>query len=408
MNPVLESLPVSRRAAPLAPALPAAAPPGSIAFDSGHASPLVLPDLTREAHIALTQHRSETLQYAPRAGLPELRRWIADYMQAEGARVTPDNVLVTNGAKHALELVCRALLDDGDAVVVTAPTYFSAIPILRSYGAAFIEVPQDRDGMDVGALAAILERREREGAPRPKFIYDVPDFHNPTGATLPLERRLALIALAARHRVAVVEDSPYRKVRFEGESVPSLASLDHDGVVIHLGTFAKLMAPGLRVGWVVAPPALVARMALLKTDAGSCPLTQRIIVEFCTTGGRLPSHIADVQQQYRVNRDRMTAALHRELPNVRFDMPNGGYYLWLAWPDDTDSDALASGAQREGVITIAGSRFYANAGAGHPRNRMRVAYSHALPDEIDEGVRRLARAYAVLTERAGVAAGAAR
>ena len=408
MNPVLESLPVSRRAAPLSPALPAAPPAGSIAFDSGHASPLVLPDLTREAHIALTQYRSETLQYAPRAGLPELRRWIADYMQSDGARVTPDNVLVTNGAKHALELVCRALLDDGDAVVVTAPTYFSAIPILRSYGATFVEVPQDRDGMDVGALATILERREREGGPRPKFIYDVPDFHNPTGATLPLERRRALIALAARHRIAVVEDSPYRKVRFEDESVPSLASLDHDGVVIHLGTFAKLMAPGLRVGWVAAPPALVARMALLKTDAGSCPLTQRIILEFCTTGGRLPSHIADVQRQYRVNRDRMAAALHRELPNVRFDMPNGGYYLWLSWPDDTDSDALAAGAQREGVIAIAGSRFYANAGAGHPRNRMRVAYSHALPDEIDEGVRRLARAYAVLTERAGVAAAAAR
>jgi 2-aminoadipate transaminase len=407
-NTVIESIPLARRAAPLAPALPAGGPPGSIAFDSGHASPLVLPDLTREAHLALTQYRAETLQYAARAGLPELRRWIAEYMQAEGASVGPENVLVTNGAKHALELVCRALLDDGDAVVVTAPTYFSAIPILRSYGATFVEVPQDRDGMDVDALAAILDRRERDGRPRPKFIYDVPDFHNPTGATLPLERRRALIALAARHRIAVVEDSPYRKVRFVGDSVPSLASLDHDGGVIHLGTFAKLMAPGLRVGWVAAPSSLIARMALLKTDAGSCPLTQRIILEFCTTGGRLPSHIDDVQERYRVNRDRMVAALHRELPNVKFEVPDGGYYLWVCWPEGTDADALTLGAQREGVIVIAGSRFYANAGAGHPRNRMRLAYSHALPDEIDEGVRRLARAYAALAERSGVIAGAAR
>ena len=408
MNPLLDSIPLARRAAPLSPALPAPAPPGSIAFDSGHASPLVLPDLTREAHLALTQYRAETLQYAPRAGLPELRRWIAEYMQAEGARVTAENVLVTNGAKHALELVCRALVDDGDAVVVTAPTYFSAIPILRSYGASFIEVPQDRDGMDVDALAVILERREHEGRPRPKFIYDVPDFHNPTGATLPLERRRALIALAARYHIAVVEDSPYRKVRFEGESVPSLASLDQDGLVIHLGTFAKLMAPGLRVGWVAATSSLVARMALLKTDAGSCPLTQRIIVEFCTTGGRFPSHITDVQERYRANRNRMIAALRRELPNVSFDVPSGGYYVWLSWPDGTDTDALTLSAQREGVIAIAGSRFYANASPAHPRNRMRVAYSHALPDEIDEGVRRLARAYAAQLERSAAVAGAAR
>ena len=408
MNPLLDSIPLARRAAPLSPALPPAAPAGSIAFDSGHASPLVLPDLTRESHLALTQHRAETLQYAPRAGLPELRRWIAEYMQVEGARVAADNILVSNGAKHALELVCRALLDDGDAVVVTAPTYFSAIPILRSYGATFVEVPQDRDGMDVDALAVILERREQEGRPRPKFIYDVPDFHNPTGATLPLERRRALIALAARYRIAVVEDSPYRKVRFEGDSVPSLASLDTDGLVIHLGTFAKLMAPGLRVGWVAATAPLVARMAMLKTDAGSCPLTQRIILEFCTTGGRLPSHITDVQEQYRANRDRMIAALRIELPNVSFDVPSGGYYLWLSWPDGTDTDALTLAAQREGVIVIAGSRFYANASAGHPRNQMRVAYSHALPDEIDEGVRRLARAYAARAEQTGVVAAAAR
>jgi 2-aminoadipate transaminase len=408
MNPLLDSIPLARRAAPLSAALPAPAPAGSIAFDSGHASPLVLPDLTRESHLALTQHRAETLQYAPRAGLPELRRWIAEYMQVDGVRVAPESILVTNGAKHALELVCRALLDDGDAVVVTAPTYFSAIPILRSYGATFVEVPQDRDGMDVDALAQILDRREREGRPRPKFIYDVPDFHNPTGATLPLARRQALIALASRYRIAVVEDSPYRKVRFEGESVSSLAALDENRVVIHLGTFAKLMAPGLRVGWVAATPSLIARMALLKTDAGSCPLTQRIILEFCTTGGRLPSHIADVQERYRANRDRMVAAMRRELPNVSFAVPSGGYYLWLSWPEGTDTDALTSAAQREGVIVIAGSRFYATASPEHPRNQMRVAYSHALPDEIDEGVRRLARASSTPTVRADVAVGAAR
>lgn len=390
----MEPVSYARRAAPLSAALPAAAAPDSIAFDSGHASPLVLPDLTKEAATALSRYRAETLQYAPRTGLPELRRWIADYMRADGASVSAEHVLITNGAKHALELVCRALVDDGDTVVVTAPTYFSAIPILRSYGASFLEVPQDKEGMDVDALAHLLEQRARERRPRPKFIYDVPDFHNPTGATLPLERRRALIALAIRHGIPIVEDSPYRKVRFEGESVPSLKSLDDDGIVIHLGTFAKLMAPGLRVGWVAAQPSLIARMAQLKTDAGSCPLTQRIILEFCATNGRLPAHIRAVQERYRVNRDRMIAALGREWPQLTFGKPLGGYYLWVSLPPDLSGDAVAAAAQRAGVIVIAGSRFYANAGSGPPPNRLRIAYSHASVDEIDEGVRRLTRAAA--------------
>src|SRR5690242_11013265 len=209
----MESPALARRASQLSAALPATAPTGNIAFDSGHAFPGVLPDLTAEAERALAQHRHETLQYAPRAGLSELRAWIADYMRADGAQTTADNVLVTNGAKHALELVCRLLLDEGDAVVMTAPTYFSAIPILRSYGATFVEVRQDHAGLDVDDLARLLDERRRDGKPRPKFIYDVPDFHNPTGVTMPLERRAALLELAAAHEIAVVEDSPYRKVR---------------------------------------------------------------------------------------------------------------------------------------------------------------------------------------------------
>src|SRR5262249_53361708 len=152
----------------LAPAMPAPVPPGTIGFDSGHAFPGVLPDLTHEAEVALSRYRAETLQYAPRAGLPELREWIASYMNTG---ITAEHVLVTNGAKHALELVCRLVLDEGDSVVMTAPTYFSAIPIIRSFGATFVEAPQDRDGLDALALASILSRLPRP----PKFIYNVPD-----------------------------------------------------------------------------------------------------------------------------------------------------------------------------------------------------------------------------------------
>jgi 2-aminoadipate transaminase len=401
----VDSVSFARRAASLASALPSSPPDGTIAFDSGHAFPGVLPDLSAEADRALGRYRAETLQYGPRPGLPGLRQWIAEYLVADGATVTADEILAVNGAKHGLELVCRMLLDEGDSVVVTAPTYFSAIPIIRSFGASFVEIPQDRWGLEVGQLAEVLEQSKRDGRPLPKFIYDVPDFHNPTGVTMSSDRRIALVELAARHRIPLVEDSPYRKVRFEGSSMPTLKALGGAGV-IQLGSFAKLMAPGLRVGWVAAATPLIARMAMLKTDAGSSPLNQRIVLEFCA-GGKLPAHTERVQTTYRTNRDRMLAALRRDLPEATTRVPQGGYYFWLALPDGVDGKAVTREAAANGVTIIAGNRFYGNPNAGHPRNRVRLAYSHATGEEIDEGVRRVARALRTVSEARSVAAGSA-
>ncbi len=365
---------------------PASPPPGAICFDSGHAFPAVLPDLTVEAELALTTHRAETLQYAPRPGLPELRDWIAEFMRADGVPgVAAEDVLVTNGAKHALELVCRLLLEEGDAIVVTAPTYFTAIPIFRSFGVEFLEVPQDSDGLCVAELRALLESRRRAGLPQPKFVYDVPDFHNPTGATMSRSRREELVALAEQYSVLLVEDSPYRKVRFEGESLPSWRSLDRAGMVLSLGTFSKLLAPGLRVGWVSGARDLLHRLIQLKADGGSCPLTQRTILEFCRLR-RLPDHIARVQQVYREHRDRMAAAVRREIPEAEMTVPQGGYYVWLTLPEHADGDLLARQAWERGVVFIPGSRFFA-LNAASRRRHVRLAYSHATPDEIDQGVR---------------------
>src|SRR3954464_3889789 len=318
-SPVKSDL-LSRRAATLAGVIPAGAPASNLAFDSGHASNAVLPDLTAEAERALTVYRAETLQYAPRPGLADLRARIVEQMAADGITATRENVLVTNGAKHAIDLVCRVLLDEGDAIVVTTPTYFTAIPIFRGYGARFIEVGQDRDGLDVAELTRLLALRQRDGLAPPKFIYNVPDFHNPTGVSMTLERRKALIQLASERGITIVEDSPYRRVRFEGESLPSLKAIDTGDTVVYVGTFSKLMAPGLRVGWAVASTDMIARMIQLKSDGGSCPLTQRIIAEFLG-GGRLQSHIDRVQMTYRANRDAMLTALRRELPDAAFDVP---------------------------------------------------------------------------------------
>jgi 2-aminoadipate transaminase len=393
----MQSVSFARRAIHLSPTMPASAPPDAISFDSGHAFPGVLPDLTHEGEVALTRYRAETLQYAPRPGLPDLRKWIAEYLAADGAAVPAENVLVTNGAKHAIELVCRALLDEGDSVVVTAPTYFSAIPIIRSFGAEFIEVAQDRSGIDIDQLASLLARLARERKALPKFIYNVSDFHNPTGVTMSLERRQALIELALRHKITIVDDSPYRSVRFEGDPVPSLKSLDPEDCVVHVGTFSKLLGPGLRVGWAAGAPALLARMTQLKTDAGSCPLTQRMIVGFCAAG-RLVEHTTRVQDAYRAHRDRMVAAFQRDLPEITFDVPQGGYYLWLTLPAGVDGDALAQRAGDAGVTIISGSKFFARTDGEHPKNRARVAFSHATIDEIDEGVRRLTAAYHSLAD----------
>ena len=392
---------LARRATELAPATQDQ-PPELISFGSGEASPTVLPDMTQAAEIALSRYRSETLQYAPAMGLPALREWLCGYLLEEGVSASPDEVIVINGAKHGLDLVCRLLLDEGDSVVVSAPTYFTGIPILRSHGAKLLEIAQDAEGLDVEALRALVEELAKEGRPIPKFIYDVPDFHNPTGITMTRRRREAVVELIAKYGIFFVEDSPYRRIRFEGDDEPTLKSLDEEGWVISLGSFAKLLAPGLRVGWVVASSNLVARLAQLKSDGGSCPLTQRMVLEFCGAG-HFATHNERARSAYRDHRDRMVAAITRYFPKLSLTIPQGGYYLWLPLAAGVSGDELASAAAREGVFLHAGSEFYANPERKYPDNfwppasHVRLAYSFASLEAIDEGVTRLARAYESIT-----------
>jgi 2-aminoadipate transaminase len=393
---------LARRAATLstafpAPHFPTELDPGVIAFDSGFAAPQLLPDLTSFAEAALTVHREETLQYSATQGQPELRGWLAELMNEDGCALTAENILIVNGAKHGLDLVCRLLLDEGDAIVVTAPTYFTAIPIFRSFGVEFIEIGQDDQGILIDDLEQALAARAAEGRPPPKLIYNVADFHNPTGSTMPAERRLRLVALAEANGIHVVEDTPYRRVRFEGETAPLLKALDGSGMVFHLGTFSKLVAPGLRIGWVAADAKMIARLIQLKSDGGSSPLVQRMLFEFGRSRA-FAEHVERVRDVYRERRDRMVAAVRREMPGARLAVPEGGYYVWLTLPMDVNGDALASRAAQAGVNIIPGSKFFASGGgyprnAAIPRNHVRLSYSYATPEQIDEGIRRLAAAY---------------
>ena len=253
----------------------------------------------------------------------------------------------------------------------------------------------DADGMVVDELAATLAERERRRLPAPKLVYDVPEFHNPTGVSLARARREQLIELANRYGMLVLEDDPYRRIRFSGEPVPPTQSFDRHDCVIGLGTFAKLVAPGLRLGWVIARPEIVAQMAAMKADGGTCPFTQRMLIEYCRAG-RLEPDIRDRVRTYRAHRDVMARAVREHLPQAAFRLPEGGYYLWLRLPDGVDSDELARRAERQGVQVLPASQFHATPG---PRNYLRLAYSYASPSEIVEGVRRLAVALAQMKDR---------
>jgi 2-aminoadipate transaminase len=394
---------LARRAAGLptsfpAPHFPSELDEGVIAFDSGFAAPQLLPDLMPFATAALTAHREQSLQYSPTHGEPELRGWLAELMNRDGCALDADNILIVNGAKHGIELICRLLLDEGDAVVVTAPTYFTAIPIFRSFGVEFVEAAQDADGIDVAALDAELGRRRAEGKPAPKLVYNVADFHNPTGTTMPEARRRALLDLAVRENMAVIEDTPYRRVRFEGETLPSLKALDTTGQVFHVGTFSKLVAPGLRIGWIAADHALIGRLIRLKSDGGSSPLVQRIIYEFARSPA-FDEHVERVRAVYRERRDAMVDAIGRHLPGARVAAPEGGYYVWVTLPPHADGDAVAARAAEQGVNLIPGSTFFATPAGGHPdnrtppRNHIRLSYSYATPAEIERGVAKLGAVY---------------
>jgi len=391
----------ARRAAGLPSTFPPAHVPAElraeiIPFDSGFAFPQLLPDLTCFADDALGAHRAQALQYGIGQGHPELRAWIADYMNRDGCRLSGANILIVNGAKGGLDLICRLLIDEGDAVVVGAPMYFTAIPIFRTFGVEFVTVNQDADGIEVGELRHTLQQRAQQGLPPPKFIYDVVDFHNPSGVTATAQRRSELVDLAREWNIFLIEDNPYRRVRFRGESLPTLKSLDADGdLVFHVGTFSKLIAPGLRLGWIAAHESLIARLIRLKSDGGCSPFMQQVVLGFCQSP-HFTTHVRKVQDTYREHRDRMLAAVKRELPGVQVAIPEGGYYLWLTLPANVNSDVLASRAEEVAVHIIPGSRFFPSEDEttlARARRYVRLSYSFATLDQIDEGLKRLGPIY---------------
>lgn len=365
-------------------------PPGAIRLSGGSAYPPTMPRIVREAAEAAEAYRTEVMQYGPLYGLADLRSQVAAFDAADGGRSTAENVLITNGAKQGIDLVCRAFLEPGEAIVVSAPTYVTAVPIFIGNDANFVSVGQDMDGMRVDDLAQTLQARRAAGLPAPKLLYDIPDFHNPAGLTLSVARRRRMLELAREYDFLILEDQTYRLIRFGGEAPPSLRQLDEAGDrVIVVNTLSKLLAPGFHLGWVLAHQQILARLAALKSDNGSSPLLQRIASLVLAHGG-IQQHLDEVVPELVSHRDAMLRAMRTLLPEARIGQPGGGYFLWAEFPEGFDGDELARSALDHGVVVYPGSSCFAEAPR---RNAIRLSYSQASVAEIEEGVKRLAGAY---------------
>ncbi len=365
---------------------------GIISFAGGFPDPNTFPvaDLQEVTRDVLADQAHRALQYGITEGDPRLRDELVRWMAKDGITATRDQILITTGSQQGLDIAGKVFLDPGDLIIVELPSYMAALQVFRTYGAEMVGVPQDDAGMETGRLADVLAALAREGR-RPKFIYAVPDFQNPSGVTWTEARRRELLALARRYDTLVLEDNPYREIRFEGSAPPPIYALDQGERTIYLSTFSKTLAPGLRIGWMVAREEITARFVTAKQAMDLCSpsFTQAVTAEMLARGvvsGRL-ERIAAV---YRRKRDAMLRALTREMPKgVTWTRPEGGLFLWVRLPEGMDTEALLPEAvDREKVAYVIGSGFFADGGRKHT---MRLNFSYPSEEEIDEGIRRLAR-----------------
>jgi len=346
---------------------------------------------------------AEALQYGPTEGFEETKDCILQVMAAEGMLPDPEDVIVTTGGQQAIDLVAKTLVDPGDVVICEAPTYPGAVPVFCSYQADVVQIECDENGMRVDKLEELLETLRREGR-RPKFVYSVPTFQNPAGVTLSLERRARLVELARMHELLVIEDNPYGLLRFGGEALPPLYQLDGGDFVIYIGTFSKILSPGIRLGWAVAPPPVMEKIVLGKQAADLCTstLTQYFVREYFEEG-RWRGYVEDLVGIYRDRRDTMLAALDEHFPaEATWTAPEGGLFIWATLPPYIDTSDLLAKALRADVAFVPGEAAYVDE---RGRNSMRLNFSGVSEAEIREGIRRIGKVISEQVELYGALTG---
>jgi 2-aminoadipate transaminase len=340
---------------------------------------------------------ARALQYGPTDGMESTVECIVEVMAAEGTSVDPGEVIVTTGGQQVIDLVCKTLIDPGDVIVAEAPTYPGAVPTFSAYQAEVEQIEMDRDGMPIDALESVLDELQAQGR-RPKFIYTIPNFHNPGGVTMSLARRRRLVEVARERELLVLEDNPYGLLRYEGEPLPTLYSLDAEAVgrggaadlVIYLGTFSKILSPGLRLGWAVAPRAVLEKLNLGKQGADLCssPMTQLFVSAYFAEGD-WRDYLETLKSLYRRRRDVMFEALEQHFGGrAEWTKPEGGLFIWATLAGGVDTTDLL--ARSEGVAFVPGRAAYADGRSGS--GSMRLNFAGVPDDDIREGVRRIGEA----------------
>lgn len=370
--------------------------PDMISFGGGFPAAEVFPveEFKRACTYVLEHKGAESLQYGGTDGYVPLREMIARHTSAIGIKVDIDNILITSGSQQALDLLGKIFINRGDRILVESPTYLGALQAWNAYGAEYIAVPADENGMQTDHLEEAL----RIG---PKFIYVLPNFQNPTGTTLPLERRQKLVELADRYGVPIIEDDPYGQLRYEGEDLPAVELIDsqmrmssgnYTGNVIYLSTFSKILAPGLRLAWAIAPKEVIRKLSLAKqgTDLHTSTFTQ-IVAHEVGQHGFIDRHVKVIQETYRERRNAMLDALEEHMPaGVSWTKPNGGLFLWVTLPEKIDATEMLQEAINEKVAYVPGEFFHPD---GSGKNTMRLNFSFCKPEVINEGISRLGKAF---------------
>lgn len=324
---------------------------------------------------AVRERGDVALQYGSGQGIPHLREQILEVMALEGIHGSVDDVVVTTGSQHALELLAKLFLDPGDVVIAEGPSYVTAITVFKSFQAEIVHSPMDDDGLNPQALRETIARTKAAGKTI-KFLYVIPSFHNPMGVTLSWERRVEILEIARSEGILVLEDNPYGLLYFDQAPPPAMRSIDEDGVV-YLGTFSKTIAAGLRVGWALAPHAIREKLVLANEAAVLSPssFSQTVISEYLDTAD-WRGQISTFRDVYRERRDAMLEALAEHLPGMEWTVPNGGFYVWLTMPEHLDSKAMLPRAVKELVAYTPGTAFYAD---GNGRRNMRLSFCYPRP-----------------------------
>jgi 2-aminoadipate transaminase len=372
--------------------------PDAVSLSFGFPYPDSLPneELLSAAEAVFEAEGDQALQYGGGEYTDQLTEWIAERARNRGIDCGVSDVVVTNGATRAIDTACRAFLSPDDSLFVEAPTFMGALTLFKNFGVTVNGFDVDSDGLDVEAVAAELRARQRRDEQTPKLLYTIPNFQNPTGTTLSLSRRKRLLELASEHNFIVLEDGAYDELQYDGEQLPTLKELDDEGHVIRIGTFAKTVAPGVRTGWIIADEPLAAVLQKLG-PGGTNTFTRSIVGRYCTES--FDERLAELREAYERRRDHMVRCLNRSMPSeIAWTKPDGGFFIWVTFPQYVDTDELLPIAAEEGVTYLPGSLFFPDE-SGY--NCLRLAFSHVSVDEIERGIEALGTAASATLDRAG-------